>query len=61
MLDQAQAESIKAQLLETTAELRDVRARQQQLAARNVLLERLADLKTNKHSQDRLDWGVRFA
>ena len=54
--DQVQSESIHGQLSVTTAELRELKCRQQQLEARNVLLEKVAELNTVQQSGN---WGVR--
>jgi len=53
--DQVQSESILGQLSDTTAELRELKFRQQQLEARNVLLEKVAELNIVQQSGD---WGV---
>lgn len=56
--DQAQSESILGQLSVTTAELRELKSRQQQLEARNVLLEKVAELNTVQQSGN---WGEQQA
>jgi len=56
--DQVQSESIHGQLSVTTAELRELKRRQQQLEARNVLLEKVAELNTVQQSGD---CGVRWS
>ncbi|KAL0026306.1 hypothetical protein WJX77_010045 [Trebouxia sp. C0004] len=55
--DQVQSESILGQLSVTTAELRELKSRQQQLEARNMLLEKVAELNTVQQSGN---WGVRL-
>ncbi len=47
-----QSEGIREQLADTTAELRELMLRQQQLEARNVLLEKVAELNTAQQSKD---------
>lgn len=56
--NQAQSEGIRKQLSDTSAELRKSKQRQQQLEARNVLLEKVAELNTVQQSRDCLDWEV---
>ena len=56
--DQVQSESILGQLSVTTAELRELKSRQQHLEARNVLLEKVAELNTVQQSGN---WGVRWS
>ncbi|KAA6423367.1 MAG: hypothetical protein FRX49_06819 [Trebouxia sp. A1-2] len=56
--DQVQSESILGQLSVTTAELRELKSRQQHLEARNVLLEKVAELNTVQQSGN---WGEQQA
>ncbi|KAL0031364.1 hypothetical protein WJX79_006461 [Trebouxia sp. C0005] len=53
-----QSESILGQLSVTTAELRELKSRQQHLEARNVLLEKVAELNTVQQSGN---WGEQQA
>lgn len=46
---------MEAQLAATTAELQELRARQQQLEARNTLLEKISYLSNKRPSHTALD------
>ena len=45
---QARSQAVEAQLASTTAELRELKSRQQQLEVRNMLLEKVSQLNKNQ-------------
>ena len=52
---QARSHDVEAQLAATTAELQELRSRQQQLEARNSLLEKISYLSNKKSNHAALD------
>ena len=53
-------DSVQAQLDATSKQLRDLRAQQQQLQTRNVLLEKIAQLSKEQTSEEYMVWQVSY-